>query len=102
MTEVHKGKYRYYYRYPAKGMGEVFHRHRIAFQEIFDLPLSPYFHIYAGGFDMQAFTTQVLEYNGENPGARCMSMFGAKGKNLVAQIMMECADEFKRGNYVSR
>ncbi len=85
-----EGKWYTWYT-PRDGMGKVYWDFEAPFLYHFGVPLSQYFSIDHGGFLLQAFMSQVLEYSGSQPGAKCYKKFGAKAKNVVADIMVDCA-----------
>lgn len=68
-------------------MKEIYDYFKDDFRRIFGVPLSQYWDGRHGGFLMQAFCTQVLEYDGKFPSLNCTGKYGAVGSRLVHDIL---------------
>lgn len=72
-------------------VGEVYYMHQREFREIFGHPLSMFWDQNHGGFLLQAFCTQVLEYDGLTPYVETTRQFGGIGRRLIREIMRDTA-----------
>ena len=81
------------------GMEWVFYNYDLPFRLMFDVPLSMYFDINRGGFQITPFLTQVVEYEGPQPGQAIFKKYGPNAQHMIANIMNGCKEVILIGEF---
>ena len=74
------------------GMRKVFYDWEKPFKDYFDVPLSMYFDESRGGFQITPFLTQIVEYEGLQPGNALFEKYGLIAQSMIANIMNDCKE----------
>jgi hypothetical protein len=65
----------------------VYAKHAKAFRDMFGVSLSRFWDPMHGGFLLRDFCTQVIMYDGDEPGVATAAQFGRDGRAVIRHLM---------------